>query len=133
MLPWFRSGHPSANHPLETTAVLHPREAVFASRASVRRDATQVCGSTPFCQFAPAYRDKIVPRRNAGEFTNRRGEGFFIARRFISAVCLLVYKGKQFEGNSLQSVAKQELPDKSLAYGERRSLGCLTRTERVKK
>jgi hypothetical protein len=126
MLPWFRSGHPSESRPIETTAVPHPREAVFASRASVRCDATQVCGSTPFLPIRPVYRDKIVPRQNAGGFRNRTGEGFFIARRFIAAVYLLVYKVKQFEGNCLQSVASQELPDKSLACGKRQSPGRLT-------
>jgi hypothetical protein len=59
MSPWFRSGHPSENRPIETTALPRPREAVFASRASVRRDATRSCDSIPFCQFAPRIETKL--------------------------------------------------------------------------
>ena len=69
-----------------------------------------------------------LQRQNAGEFRNRTGEGFSIAQRFISAVSLLVYKVKQFEGNYLQCVATQELPEKSSAYEARPGLGRLTST-----
>jgi hypothetical protein len=90
----------------------------------------RACAATPsiaavrlrFCQIAR------VQRQNAGEFRNRRGEGLFIARRFASAVYLVVYKVRQFGGNYLQSAARQELLDKSSVYGKRRDLGRLTST-----
>jgi hypothetical protein len=41
-------GHVNSGTALETTAVPCPREAVFASRASMRRDAIHGCGSTLF-------------------------------------------------------------------------------------
>jgi len=98
------------------------REAIAASQ--------KVCAAMPsmaavrpcFCQSA------CVQRQNAGEFRNRRGEGLFIARRLASAVYLVVYKVKQFEGNYLQSAARQELLDKSSVYGGRPDLGRLTST-----
>ena len=98
-----------------------PRERALRCHSGLRFDSV--------LPIRPAYRHKIVRRQNAGEFRNRRGEGFFIARRFISAVYLLVYKVKQFQGNYLQSLAKQEPPAKSLAYRKRRKPGRLTKSE----
>lgn len=89
MLPWFRSWHPVESYPVETTAIPRPREASFASRARLRRDAIHVCGSTLFCQIA------CLQRQNAGEIRNRRGEGLAIARSMVSAVSLVVYKVRQ--------------------------------------
>jgi len=57
------------------------------------------------------------------------GEGFSIARRFASAVYLVVYKVRRFVGNYLQSGAKQELPAKSSAYARQLSFGRLTSSE----
>src|SRR5580692_1112797 len=99
-----------------------PRERARRCHSGLRFDSV--------LPIRPVYRDKIVQRQNRAEtkcrqIRNRRGEGFCIARRFISAVCLLVYKVKQFEGNYLQNVATREPPDKSLAYGERRNLSPL--------
>jgi hypothetical protein len=54
------------------------------------------------------------------------GEGFSIARRFIPAVSLVIYKVSQFGGNSLQSVARPELLEKSPIYRGRPDFGRLT-------
>ena len=119
-----RRRHPnSVNRPL--------RQQRSRTRAKQFSLPARACAATPsmaavrlcFCQFA------CVQRQNAGEFRNRRGEGLFIARRFASAVYLVVYKVKQFEGNYMQSAARQELLDKSSIYGKRRNLGRLTSEE----
>jgi hypothetical protein len=101
------------------------------SRARARQFSlpARACAATPLvaavrlCSAgSPACRNKM--QANSG---TAWGRGFSIARRLDSAVCLVVYKGTQFRANSMQSAAKQELPEKSSACGEQRPLGRLTR------
>jgi hypothetical protein len=86
----------------------------------MRRDAIHGCGSTPFLPI------RLRTETKCRRIQEPQGEGFSIARRLASAVYLVVYKVKQFEGNYLQSAARQELLEKSSAYGVRVGFGRLT-------
>jgi hypothetical protein len=54
------------------------------------------------------------------------GDGFSIARRFASTVSSVVYKVKQFDGNCMQSAARQQLLEESSVYGRQQGPERLT-------
>jgi hypothetical protein len=72
-----------------------PRELAPRRRSGLRFDSVSA--------NSPAYRDKV--QASSGTAT---GEGFSIARRFASAVCLAVYKVRQLMANSTQSAARRK-------------------------
>ena len=115
--------HPVESHLIETTTVPRSREAVFRfprERAPRRH---------PWLRFdsvsakSPAYSDKMQAKSGTAG-----GRVCSIARRFVSAVSLVVYKVRQFGGNYMQSAARQQLLEESSVYGRRRGPGGLTTT-----